>query len=60
MKWDRDAEKEVSKVPFFVRKKVKKRIEKEAAERGCTVVSLDDVHAARKRFLSNMESEIRG
>ena len=60
MKWDSRAEKELTKVPFFVRKKVRKRVEKEAAERGNTLVSLDDVHAARKRFLSNMTSQIKG
>ena len=60
MKWALDAEKEISKVPFFVRKKVRKRIERQTAERGGTVVSLDHVHAARKRFLSNMESGIKG
>jgi len=59
MKWAEDAEKEISKVPFFVRKKVRKRVEKEATERGCAMVSLDHVHATRKRFLSNMESEIK-
>jgi dissimilatory sulfite reductase (desulfoviridin) alpha/beta subunit len=60
MKWDSKAEKELSKVPFFVRKKVQKRVEKEAAERGNAMVSLDDIHAARKRFLSNMASQIEG
>nr|WP_320014777.1 hypothetical protein [uncultured Desulfobacter sp.] len=29
MKWAWDAEKEISKVPFFVRKKVRKRVEKD-------------------------------
>jgi dissimilatory sulfite reductase (desulfoviridin) alpha/beta subunit len=60
MKWTRDAEKEISKVPFFVRKKVRKRVETEAAERGDAKVLLDHVHASRQRFLSNMESEIKG
>jgi len=60
MKWDSRAEKELSKVPFFVRKKVQKRVEKEAAESGKTMVSLDDVHAARKHFLSGMASQIKG
>ena len=60
MKWAWDAEKEISKIPFFVRKKVRKQIEKEASEQGRPMVSLDDVHATRKRFLSNMESEIKG
>lgn len=60
MKWDSTAEKELLKVPFFVRKKVQKRVEKEAAERGNTMVLLDDVHATRKSFLSNMASQIKG
>ena len=60
MKWAWDAEKEISKIPFFVRKKVRTRIEKEALARGRAMVSLDDVHDTRKRFLSNMESDIRG
>lgn len=60
MKWARDAEKEISKIPFFVRRKVRNRVEKEAGERGDAMVLLDHVHAVRKRFLSNMESEIKG
>jgi dissimilatory sulfite reductase (desulfoviridin) alpha/beta subunit len=60
MKWDSRAEQEVSKIPFFVRKKVQKRVEKEAAERGKALVSLDDVHATRQRFLSSMQSQIKG
>lgn len=60
MKWAWDAEKEISKIPFFVRKTVRRRIEKEALEQGRAMVSLDDVHNTRKRFLSNMESDIKG
>jgi hypothetical protein len=33
MKWSREAEELISKVPFFVRKRVKKRVE-EAVARG--------------------------
>lgn len=60
MKWTQEAEDAISKVPFFVRKKVRKRVEKEALERGGTQVTLNDVNATRKRFLTNMESEIKG
>nr|WP_321400205.1 4Fe-4S dicluster domain-containing protein [uncultured Desulfobacter sp.] len=60
MKWAMDTEKEISKVPFFVRKKVRKRVETEVAERGYSKVLLDHVHASRKRLLSNMESEVKG
>jgi F0F1-type ATP synthase membrane subunit b/b' len=31
MKWTKDAEEALSKVPFFVRKRVRKRVEEEAA-----------------------------
>ncbi|MBW2252221.1 MAG: 4Fe-4S binding protein, partial [Deltaproteobacteria bacterium] len=60
MKWTSEAEAAVKKVPFFVRKKVRSRIENEAAKAGKKVVSLADVKATQARFLSNMSSEIKG
>ncbi|MEZ4527913.1 MAG: 4Fe-4S binding protein [Desulfobacterales bacterium] len=60
MKWTAEAEEAIGKVPFFVRKKVRARVEKEAAENGRAVVTLAEVNATRQRFLSGMESEIRG
>ncbi len=60
MKWSIEAEAAVKKVPFFVRKKVRSRIENEAATAGKKSVSLADVKATQARFLSNMSSEIKG
>ena len=60
MKWEKEAEQAIKKVPFFVRKKVKLRVEKEAAEAGKVRVSLADVKATQKRFLNKMDSEIKG
>lgn len=60
MKWTSEAEAAVKKVPFFVRKKVRVRIENEAAKAGKKAVSLADVKATHARFLSNMSSEIKG
>ncbi len=62
MKWDRDAEAAIKKVPFFVRKKVKKRVEAHAGEKGKTIVQLSDVNELKKKFLSKggMEKEIIG
>lgn len=60
MKWTTEAEAAVKKIPFFVRKKVRARVEKEAAAAGKTVVSLADVQATQARFLSKMGSEIKG
>ena len=60
MKWSREAEEAVSKVPFFVRKRVKKRVAEEAARSGAREVALEHVNACRKRFLENMEEEVKG
>lgn len=60
MKWTAEAENAVKKVPFFVRKRVRARVEKEAADRGKPMVSLADVKATQRRYLNNMESEVRG
>jgi dissimilatory sulfite reductase (desulfoviridin) alpha/beta subunit len=60
MKWTADAEAELKKVPFFVRKKVRSRIENETAATGKKIVSLSDVKAAQARFMSKMSSDIKG
>ncbi len=60
MKWTPQAEEEIRKVPFFVRKKVRQRVEKEAAAAGKHIVDFAEVNASRQRFLSGMASEIKG
>ncbi|MBM3299962.1 MAG: 4Fe-4S binding protein, partial [Deltaproteobacteria bacterium] len=60
MKWTREAEEAVSKVPFFVRRRVKKRVEEEAERRSAYEVTLDHVRTCQRRFLKNMESEVKG
>ena len=60
MKWTPEAEAAIKNVPFFVRKKVRSRIEDETAAGGKTIVSLSDVKAAQARFMSKMSSDIKG
>ena len=60
MKWIAEAEDLLKKVPFFVRKKVRARVEKEALEAGKTVVSPAEVKATQKRFLSGQQTDIQG
>ncbi|MBL0712658.1 MAG: 4Fe-4S binding protein [Desulfosarcina sp.] len=60
MKWAPEAEKAIKKVPFFVRKRVRARVEKEADAEGKPVVTLAEVKATQRRYLNNMESEMRG
>jgi anaerobic sulfite reductase subunit C len=60
MKWMPEAEEALKKVPFFVRKRVRERVEKEAQEAAKSVVLLADVKATQMRYLSSMSSEIKG
>jgi len=60
MKWSQEADDALKKVPFFVRKKVRSRVEKEAAGAGRKVVSLADVKRTRARFLEKMSEEVKG
>ena len=60
MEWTKEADDRIQKVPFFVRKRVRARVEKEAKNAGKKVVSLADVKATQTRYLTGMASEIKG
>jgi len=60
MKWTIEAEDAIKKVPFFVRKKVRQRVEKEAITDNKEIISIKEVKATQKRYLSGMEAEIKG
>jgi light-independent protochlorophyllide reductase subunit B len=50
MGWTRDADQLLSKVPFFVRGRVRKKTEKFATEHGFEAVTADVLQAAREAF----------
>ena len=58
MNWDKDAEAAVKRVPFFVRKRVRKRVEEEASLSGANRVTMAHVTACQQRFMHNQEKEI--
>jgi dissimilatory sulfite reductase (desulfoviridin) alpha/beta subunit len=60
MQWDKDAEQAVNKVPFFVRKRVQKRVETEAQQSGAARVTMTHVAACRQRYLHHQEEEVQG
>jgi len=60
MKWTEQANEAISKVPFFIRKRVSKRVEEEALRRGASEVRLEHVRACQRRFLNQMEEEVKG
>jgi dissimilatory sulfite reductase (desulfoviridin) alpha/beta subunit len=58
--WTDEAKQAVSRVPFFVRKRVRKRVEEEAGRCGAKTVTLEHVRTCQQRFLKNMEEEVKG
>jgi anaerobic sulfite reductase subunit C len=60
MNWTAEADAAIKKVPFFVRKRVRTRVEEEARKAGKKEVSLADVKATQGRYLKNMSREIKG
>ena len=60
MKWSPEADEAIRKVPFFVRKRVRARVEADAARAGKKTVTLADVKTTQARYLSSMASEIKG
>lgn len=60
MQWTAEAEDAIRKVPFFVRKRVRARVEDEVRKAGKATVSLPDVRHTQKRYLSRMSEEVKG
>jgi dissimilatory sulfite reductase (desulfoviridin) alpha/beta subunit len=62
MKWSSEADKALKKVPFFVRKKVRQKVETYAKQKGEISIELSDVNELKEKFLSKggMEKEIKG
>ena len=60
MEWSPEAEELLGRVPFFVRKKVRKKVEEEAGRAGHDRVTPQDVRRAQQRYLARMEEEVRG
>jgi light-independent protochlorophyllide reductase subunit B len=50
--WDSEAERELKKIPFFVRGKARRNTERFAAERGVSTISLETLYEAKAHFSS--------
>ena len=60
MEWTPEAKAALQQVPFFVRKRVRARVEKEATDDGKERITLADVKATQARYLSGMHADIKG
>ena len=50
MSWDNAAEKELKKIPFFVRGKARRNTERFAIDRGLTDITLETLYDAKAHF----------
>jgi light-independent protochlorophyllide reductase subunit B len=48
--WDAGAEKELKKIPFFVRGKARRNTERYALERGVTVITTETLYESKAYF----------
>jgi dissimilatory sulfite reductase (desulfoviridin) alpha/beta subunit len=60
MKWSKEAEERIKKVPFFVRKRVRKEVERQAAASGASVVLPEHLEACRQRYMSGKSHQTPG
>jgi len=62
MKWSKDADAAIKKVPFFIRNRVIQKVEDHVEQKGKNIVELFDMEELKKKFLSKggMEKEIKG
>ncbi|NDY41499.1 4Fe-4S dicluster domain-containing protein [Dissulfurirhabdus thermomarina] len=60
MEWENDARETLRRVPFFVRGRVRRRVEDAARAAGARRVTLAHLEACRRRFLADMSDEVRG
>lgn len=60
MQWTFEAEEAIKKVPFFVRKRVRARVEDEAIREGKTKITITEINATQKRYLTGMAKEVKG
>ena len=60
MRWNDEADQAMARVPFFVRNRVRKKVEEEAARQGATLVAMAHVQACQQRFMHHQEAEVRG
>ncbi len=56
MKWQPEAEKKLSRSPFFIRKKIRSMVEAEAASRGSSQVTVQHLLSCREKFFARQKT----
>jgi dissimilatory sulfite reductase (desulfoviridin) alpha/beta subunit len=58
--WDSEAEKMLRRVPFFVRKRVRTKVEEEVAAAGRNRVTKTDLEESKRKHLKSLSEDIKG
>jgi len=58
--WDPDAEQVLRRVPFFVRHRVRKKVEEDVAAAGRSRVTVADLEASKKHQLARLSEGVKG
>jgi anaerobic sulfite reductase subunit C len=58
--WSSEAEQAIFRVPFFIRRRVRQRVEDEARLSRASQVRLEHVQRCQQNFLSQMDAEVKG
>lgn len=58
--WDPDAEQILRRIPFFVRHRVRKKVEEDVAATGRTRVTVADLEEGKKRQLQRLSDGVKG
>lgn len=58
--WDRDAEKLLRRVPFFVRHRVRRKVEEDVAAAGRGRVTVADLEESKRRQLQRLSEGVKG
>ena len=60
MTWDSEAEETLRRVPFFVRHRVRKKVEEEVAAAGRSRVTRTDLEESKRRQLKHLGQGVKG
>ncbi|MGD8530591.1 MAG: 4Fe-4S binding protein [Syntrophobacterales bacterium] len=58
--WDSEAEKLLRRVPFFVRKRVRTKVEEEVAAAGRNRITKTDLEESKRKHLKSLSEDIKG
>ena len=60
MKWSQEGKKKLQRVPFFIRRMVKKKVEDYAKENSIEIIRPEHLDLLKERFMKNQANDLKG